>query len=74
VARDRHVAAISVDYNRSRRYADKIAVEARSRVMRFGFHLFMVDPAQHLEIARTADEAGWDSLQVAEASSGTMVR
>jgi hypothetical protein len=42
--------------------------------MRFGFHLFMVDPAQHLEIARTADEAGWDSLQVAEASSGTMVR
>ena len=35
--------------------------------MRFGFHLFMVDPAQHLEIARTAEEAGWDSLQVADA-------
>lgn len=35
--------------------------------MRFGFHLFMVDPAEHLEIARTADEAGWDSLQVADA-------
>ena len=35
--------------------------------MRFGFHLFMVDPAEHLEIARTAEEAGWDSLQVADA-------
>lgn len=35
--------------------------------MRFGFHLFMVDPAEHLEIARAADEAGWDSLQVADA-------
>ncbi len=35
--------------------------------MRFGFHLFMVDPAQHLDIARAADEAGWDSLQVADA-------
>ena len=28
--------------------------------MRFGFHLFMVDPAEHLEIPRTAEEAGWD--------------
>ena len=35
--------------------------------MRFGFHLFMVDPSQHLEIARTAEEAGWDSIQVADA-------
>jgi len=35
--------------------------------MRFGFHLFMVDPAEHLEIARTADECGWDSIQVADA-------
>ena len=24
--------------------------------MRFGFHLFMVDPAEFLDIARTADE------------------
>ena len=23
--------------------------------MRFGFHLFMVDPGEHLEIARTAE-------------------
>ena len=35
--------------------------------MRFGFHLFMVDPAEFLEIARTADEWGWDSIQVADA-------
>ncbi|MBK6402271.1 MAG: TIGR03619 family F420-dependent LLM class oxidoreductase [Rhodocyclaceae bacterium] len=35
--------------------------------MRFGFHLFMVDPAEHREIARTADECGWDSIQVADA-------
>jgi len=35
--------------------------------MRFGFHLFMVDPAEFLDIARTADEWGWDSLQVADA-------
>jgi len=35
--------------------------------MRFGFHLFMVDPAEHQEIARTAEAAGWDSLQVADA-------
>ena len=27
----------------------------------------MVDPAQHQEIARTADECGWNSLQVADA-------
>ena len=24
--------------------------------MRFGFHMFMVDPDEHLELARTADE------------------
>jgi len=35
--------------------------------MRFGFHLFMVDPAEHREIARTADACGWDSIQVADA-------
>jgi probable F420-dependent oxidoreductase len=35
--------------------------------MRFGFHLFMVDPAEFLDIARTADDCGWDSLQVADA-------
>lgn len=35
--------------------------------MRFGFHMFMVDPVEHLEIARTADDCGWDSIQVADA-------
>ncbi len=35
--------------------------------MRFGFHLFMVDPGEHLDIARTADSCGWDSIQVADA-------
>lgn len=35
--------------------------------MRFGFHLFMVDPAEHQELARTAEQYGWDSLQVADA-------
>ncbi|MBS0304363.1 MAG: TIGR03619 family F420-dependent LLM class oxidoreductase [Proteobacteria bacterium] len=35
--------------------------------MRFGFHLFMVDPGEHQEIARTADDCGWDSIQVADA-------
>ena len=35
--------------------------------MRFGFHLFMVDPAEHQDIARTADSNGWDSIQVADA-------
>jgi probable F420-dependent oxidoreductase len=35
--------------------------------MRFGFHLFMIDPAEFLDIARAADEWGWDSLQVADA-------
>jgi probable F420-dependent oxidoreductase len=35
--------------------------------MRFGFHLFMTDPAEFLDIARTADQWGWDSLQVADA-------
>ena len=35
--------------------------------MRFGFHLFMVDPAEHQALARTADGCGWDSIQVADA-------
>jgi probable F420-dependent oxidoreductase len=35
--------------------------------MRFGFHLFMVPPDQHLDVARAADAAGWDSIQVADA-------
>ena len=35
--------------------------------MRFGFHLFMADPAEHQAIARTADACGWDSIQVADA-------
>lgn len=35
--------------------------------MRFGFHLFMVDPAEFQDIARTADTSGWDSIQVADA-------
>jgi probable F420-dependent oxidoreductase len=35
--------------------------------MRFGFHLFMVDPAEFPDIACTADEWGWDSIQVADA-------
>lgn len=35
--------------------------------MRFGFHLFMVAPAELQDIARTADECGWDSIQVADA-------
>jgi probable F420-dependent oxidoreductase len=35
--------------------------------MRFGFHMFMVDPSEFLDIARTADECGWDSIQVADA-------
>jgi probable F420-dependent oxidoreductase len=35
--------------------------------MRFGFHLFMIDPAEFLDIARTADQWGWDSIQVADA-------
>jgi alkanesulfonate monooxygenase SsuD/methylene tetrahydromethanopterin reductase-like flavin-dependent oxidoreductase (luciferase family) len=35
--------------------------------MRFGFHLFMVDPAEFLDIARTADEWGWDNIEVADA-------
>ena len=35
--------------------------------MRFGFHLFMVDPAEFLDIAHTADACGWDSIQVADA-------
>ena len=35
--------------------------------MRFGFHLFMVPPDEHQALARTADEHGWDSIQVADA-------
>jgi len=35
--------------------------------MRFGFNLFMVDPGELQDIARTADEGGWDSLPVAAA-------
>ncbi|MFN8624775.1 MAG: TIGR03619 family F420-dependent LLM class oxidoreductase [Candidatus Binatia bacterium] len=35
--------------------------------MRFGFHMFMVDPSEFLDIARTADACGWDSIQVADA-------
>jgi len=35
--------------------------------LRFGFHIFMVDPAEFLDIARTADDCGWDSIQVADA-------
>ena len=35
--------------------------------MRFGFHLFMIDPAEFLDISRAADEWGWDSIQVADA-------
>jgi probable F420-dependent oxidoreductase len=35
--------------------------------MRFGFHLFMVDPSEHQALARTADDCGWDSIQVADA-------
>jgi probable F420-dependent oxidoreductase len=35
--------------------------------VRFGFHIFMVDPAEFLDLARTADAHGWDSIQVADA-------
>lgn len=35
--------------------------------MRFGFHMFMVPPAEHREIASVADAWGWDSIQVADA-------
>lgn len=35
--------------------------------MRFGFHMFMVDPCEFQDIARTADACGWDSIQVADA-------
>ncbi|MCX7163394.1 MAG: TIGR03619 family F420-dependent LLM class oxidoreductase [Betaproteobacteria bacterium] len=35
--------------------------------MRFGFHTFMVAPEELQDIARTADECGWDSIQVADA-------
>lgn len=35
--------------------------------MRFGFHMFMVDPGEFQDIARTADSCGWDSIQVADA-------
>ncbi len=35
--------------------------------MRFGFHMFMVPPEEHREIASVADAWGWDSIQVADA-------
>jgi len=35
--------------------------------MRFGIHLFMVDPREHLELARAADAAGWDNIAVPDA-------
>lgn len=35
--------------------------------MRFGFHIFMVPPSEHQELARVADAWGWDSIQVADA-------
>lgn len=35
--------------------------------MRFGFHMFMVPPEEHREIASFADAYGWDSIQVADA-------
>ena len=35
--------------------------------MRFGFHIFMVDPSEFVDLARTADGCGWDSIQVADA-------
>ena len=35
--------------------------------MRFGFHIFMVDPSEFVGLAQTADAAGWDSIQVADA-------
>jgi len=35
--------------------------------LRFGFHIFMVDPSEFLDVARTADAHGWDSIQVADA-------
>lgn len=35
--------------------------------MRFGFHIFMVDPCEFVDLARTADASGWDSIQVADA-------
>jgi probable F420-dependent oxidoreductase len=30
--------------------------------MRFGFHLFMIDPREYIEIAQACDESGWDHL------------
>ena len=35
--------------------------------MRFGFHIFMVPPSEHQELAPTADHWGWESIQVADA-------
>ena len=35
--------------------------------MRFGFHTFMVDPAELPDLAHTADACGWDSIQGADA-------
>jgi probable F420-dependent oxidoreductase len=34
--------------------------------MRFGFHLFMVNPAELADIARACDESGWDHLAVGD--------
>jgi probable F420-dependent oxidoreductase len=39
----------------------------RRTTVRFGFHIFMVDPSEFLDLARTADDCGWDSVQVADA-------
>lgn len=35
--------------------------------MRFGFHLFNIHPSEFLDIARTCDEWGWDSLALPDA-------
>ncbi len=35
--------------------------------MRFGFHIFMVDPSEFVGLAQTAEATGWDSIQVADA-------
>jgi probable F420-dependent oxidoreductase len=35
--------------------------------VRFGFHLFMVNPAELLDIARACDASGWDSLACGDA-------
>jgi len=35
--------------------------------VRFGFHIFMVDPSEFVGLAQTAEATGWDSIQVADA-------